>query len=180
MNNNIYLKSLEIGYNNIDGVSFNKLVEKVNNPLFKNNEKLLFHFNIWFYTNFYNENAYSDVLLHNTFANHSGKIIFSDKERITKYNNELSFIKGDSISKYIEYVELKEARKSSKNAFRISILSLAIACASVVIPIIIANNQKPLVNKPQTEKRNSTTNSKNKDSIKTEFTIDSVINKKTN
>jgi UDP-2,3-diacylglucosamine pyrophosphatase LpxH len=176
MKNNIYIKSLEIGYNNISGISFDDLILKINNNLLKD-ERLSFHFNIWFYTNFYNENAYSDVLLHNTFANHAGKITFSDKEKITQYNNELSFIKGDSISKYIEYIELKEARKSSNRAFIISLLSFITACASVGITFILENNNKPIENIEQSKKGNCSAECEPNHSNKSEFTIKKVIEK---
>jgi hypothetical protein len=161
---------LEIGYKNVEELSFNDLVVLINNQSLKE-ELLLFHFNIWFYTNYNNENTSGSVLLHNTFANHAGKITFRDKEKITQYNDEISFITGDSISKYIEYIALKKARKSSNSGFALSIFSFFVATASLVIPFIIENNNKPIENVEKSKKRNCTTESESNNSNKSEFTI---------
>lgn len=174
MKDNIYLKSLEIGYNNINGISFNQLKNILKEPKLENNDAFSFHFNTWFYENFYNKGTHEEVSYHKNFADVGRELEYSN---LLKHNDELSFIKGSSISKYLEFIELKEARKSSNRAFIISMLSLLVACMSIIIPFIPKSNNKPLNNIKPSKERNCTTNCKFNNPNKSEFTIDSVIKK---
>jgi len=167
MKENIYLKSFEIGYDNLKGISFEQLKKKLKNDLLKD-EYFEFHFNIWFYNNFFQEKAELYIVRHNNFANDSAQLKFKNWSLIKTYNNEKSFLKGDSVSKYIDYLELKESRISSSRAFVISIISVFIACLSVIAQIIFSNNFPPSSNIEKSENRNNTTESKfeNSDSLK--------------
>jgi hypothetical protein len=168
MKSNIYIKSLEIGYKKLDGVSFNELINIINNHNLNSNKKLLFYFNIWFYNNFHNENAEPTIIRHNTSSNVSAQLTFKDWTFLERYNDEKSYIKGDSVSKYIDYLELRESRISSSRAFKISIISVIIACLSVIAQVIFSNNFPPSKNIKKSENRNKTFESKfdNSDSLK--------------
>jgi len=134
MKDNIYIKALEIGYeHSITGISFNEIVSELGIEENLSNEMFKFCFMTWFYSNFYNIKAERNLVEnpHGAFI-HNGVI-----NTLEGCKNEKSFIKGESINKYIEYVELRDTRKSSRTAKRFSIASICIAIVAIFIPILL-------------------------------------------
>tara|TARA_R110001583_G_scaffold24456_6_gene89219 strand:+ start:45797 stop:46447 length:651 start_codon:yes stop_codon:yes gene_type:complete len=138
MKENIYIKALEIGFENeTTGISFNEIVEKLDiesgftkSLVFKSN------FTIWFYTNFFNPKGEANVKLNNSGT--STYVITPDTLKdLDKCKAEKSFIKGEATQKYIDYLELKEARESAQTARKFSILSIIIASIAILTPILI-------------------------------------------
>lgn len=151
--NNIYVKVLELGYKNHSiGISFDEVINELNIDL--SNELFEINFAHWFYSNFYNENFEYSILAqkNSTFdVHHFNKHNYKNSK---KHNKEKSFIKGDSLNKYIDYLELQRTRKSSRNATVISMLSMLIAVASIIIPRIYPKNKEPFYNVEITDKWN--------------------------
>lgn len=138
----IYMKALELGYeNDTNGISFNEVVSELKIDL--SNELFEVNFAHWFYTNFYNENFEYSILAQQNSTTDMYYFNKHNYESSKEHNNEKSFIRGDSLNKYIDYLELKRTRKSSRNATLISLLSMLIALASIVISGIYPKDAKP-------------------------------------
>jgi len=160
---NIYINSLELGYNNSsNGISFNDIVKQLDINL--SNDRFKLNYTIWFYSNFYNEFIEKYVIGSNNFPNSNNRISTATIENISKHNNEISFIKGDSVNKYIDYVELRDARVSSRKAIRIAYTSIIIALLSIVAQIISAHYFPPTILIEKSDNRNGTTKCEFQDS----------------
>lgn len=140
MENNIYIKSLEFGVQNMkDGVSYLEMLEYLSicnlqpDNLFEN------YYANWFFENFFIES------LHRYTSEHGYKFAFR-KEELDKYKQEKAILTGNAYQNYIDYLELKEARKSSKKAFNTAIAAIILTFISVIFQIITYNysskNQK--------------------------------------
>lgn len=139
MKENIYIKALEIGFEHeTAGISFNEIVKELGiekdilNLVFKSN------FTIWFYTNFFNPKGEANVQLNN-----SGTATYIIKPEtlkdLDKCKDEKAYIKGESIQKYIDYVELRDTRKSSRTARTFSVISIIIASIAIITPYVVNN-----------------------------------------
>jgi len=140
MKDNIYIKALEIGFKNeANGITFNEIVKELGIEKQLANDIFRTNFTIWFYTNFYN--WYADkwaMASKNGTAITSYRITPQTIEKIKKFNTQASFIKGESIQKYIDYLELKESRESSQTAKKISYISIGIALLSIFLSPFIS------------------------------------------
>ncbi|MDP8267721.1 MAG: hypothetical protein P9L97_03230 [Candidatus Tenebribacter davisii] len=125
---NIYIKALEIGIENLDnGISYNNMASKMEIE----NKSTFFqrNFQEWFYTNFYHPDKY---------------IIDADrlKRRNPGYSNSMndscSVLTGKAYMDYLDYIELKEARQSSKTAKTIAIISIIITGVIALAQILIS------------------------------------------
>lgn len=164
MKDNIYIKALEIGFESqTTGISFNEIVSELGIEESLCDEMFKFSFMTWFYTNFYNIKAERNLVQnpHGAFI-HNGVI-----DKLEDCKNEKSFIKGDSIQKYNDYLELKETReasqiarkssqsaeKYSQSARRFAFASIFIAIAAIIIPYITPEHPKQVI---VTENRDKT------------------------
>ena len=173
MKNNIYLKSLEIGYNNLNGISFNDLKKQLNNPVLKD-YNFHFYFMLWFYNNFYNALTEGDIKENNLTPSRHSNIQNSTKNPLLKANDSKSFVRGDSVNKYIDYLELERTRKSASTARNFSIASIVIASLAVIVPFIPLNYFKPPPDVIITNNRYDTTKSKIKDSDSLKLTVENM------
>lgn len=156
---NIYINSLRTGfYNSSKGISFDEVVAELNIDLSDISFKL--NYTTWFYSNFYHPNVEKYVIGSQNNPTSSYRIKIDTIDIISKNNNTKSYIKGDAVNKYIDFLELDRTRKSSRMAFWLSIASIIIAITSVVIPIIFIHNPKPPYEVIITNDRNNTTNGK--------------------
>jgi len=141
MKDNIYIKGLEVGYKHSTvGISFNEIVSELGIKKSLSDEMFKYSFMTWFYSNFYHIKAERNLVQnpHGSFI-HDGVI-----NTLDGCKDDKSFIKGESIQKYIDYLELKEAResaqfakKSAQEARKLSIGSVIIAVLAILIPILI-------------------------------------------
>lgn len=135
MENNIYAYCLEKGINHFNDITYNKILKELKNN-FKNisfDENFEFSFRLWFFQNFFEKEAERSLnyyLAKGTSTWNSG-----DKLPFEESVNEKVYIKGDTYMKYIDYLELIDARKSSKSAFILSCISIMIALLSVLYQI---------------------------------------------
>jgi len=131
MKDNIYIKALEIGLRNeTNDITFNEVVKQIGIGKSIKDEIFKTSFIIWFYTNFYNPDGESSL----KYENGSSQYITPDRlHELEEFEDKKSFIKGDAIQKYIDYLELKESRESSQIAKKISYFSIGIAIASIFL-----------------------------------------------
>jgi len=180
MKSGVYIDTLRLGFENPTGISFDDIVKKLNIDLSDNSFKI--NYTIWFYLNFYNINNETSDNEFSIAKYQMNYIRLVDIERIP-FNSTKSYIKGDAINKYIDFVELQNARKSSITATRISLISVAIAISSIIVSVLYPKNPKPPYEVIITNDRNNSTNSKFDHSLDCKFGIeekDKVDNNQTN
>lgn len=137
----IYINTLKLGFENSEGgMSLNEIARKL--KINFSEKSFEFNYTLWFYSNFYNPGTEKYVVATNTLSGGSGRVTLETIEIFSKRNDSKSYIKGDAINKYIDYLELSDARKNSLNAsdaatrsLRIANNSLRIAIAAVVIQL---------------------------------------------
>ncbi len=144
MKENIYIKALEIGFKNeTSGISFNEVVKELEIEENLKDTPFKVNFLLWFYTNFYCCSVVEKLAMNSaTGGNFLDAVYRISEESITKldkYSSTKSFIKGEATQKYIDYLELKEARESSQIAKKISYASIFIAICSIIVSPIVSN-----------------------------------------
>nr|WP_320020904.1 hypothetical protein [uncultured Draconibacterium sp.] len=135
--NNIYIQTLKLGFENPEGISFNEVVEKLNIDL--SNTDFRLNYTIWFYSTFYNYH-YEFHLFGNKGAKHisTHRLSIDNMEILAEHNNQKSYMKGDAVNKYIDYLELERTRESSKQATLFATGSLIIAILAVLMPYFMS------------------------------------------
>ena len=138
MKDNIYIKSLKLGFEKDSGISFNELIKELNINFENDDQKS--NFIIWFYSNFYNEKGERFITAHFVAPSSSYKIQdkISEFERI---NENKAFIKGDALNKYIDYLELERTRKSSRRASLFSLIAIIVTALGILIPYLISESK---------------------------------------
>jgi len=177
MKENIYIKALEIGYqHSTTGISFNEVVDELGIKESLSDEMFKFNFIIWFYSNFYHKSAEHRIVMNSGvgLGVPSSEDIEFNINKLDEYVSEKAYIKGESIQKYNEYLELKEARESSQTAKMFSILSIIIASIAIITPYVVNKfNPDPPKQVIVTENRDKTDDAL---VIKRLTKIDSTIN----
>lgn len=147
-----YIIAMEIGNENeANGISYEQLLKemeiRLNYKLSKNAECAFIR---WFIQNFSQEEKIADTSMDSIY--HYSRVFVKDKhgEKIADENlntakstlNKIiysnSFLNGDADKKYIDYLELVEARQSSKEAIRKANTSIRIAYVTIIISIIFS------------------------------------------
>lgn len=90
------------------------------------------------YDNFYNFLAETYVIGNRTQQQYNLRISTQTLDQFKMYNQQKSFIKGDAVNKYIDYLELERTRESSKQASLFATGSLIIAILAVMLPYFIS------------------------------------------
>ncbi|MDO6598728.1 hypothetical protein [Tenacibaculum sp. 1_MG-2023] len=138
MKENKYIKSLKLGFERESGISFNDLVKELSVNFDNDDQKS--NFIIWFYSNFYNEKSERLITAHFVATSSAYKI--QDRlESFNTINEKKSYIKGDALNKYIDYLELERTRKSSRNASRFSLIAIVIAAIGIIAPQLNNKNE---------------------------------------
>jgi len=120
---NIYIKALEIGFNSgNDGISYNELSEQLKKYEFNLNDKAFW---IWYLANFeHEERAYFSVDP-------------CSSRTITETSKSIAYeLCADSVMKFIEYLELKESRESTKKALKQAKIAIIIAIVSIILNLL--------------------------------------------
>lgn len=170
---NIYIKTLEIGVENINkGISYNEVKKEIGSlvPEFET------AYINWFYNNFYNKIAWKRIMLEPLDR-------YIDLNNFNECNNQIAYLTGDGHLKYIEYLELKEARKSAKRAYVMALIAIvisAIAASTSIVGVIKSHyNAPPTVNVNVTNDRDTGKKTKFDDSLFSPFAINGVRESKT-
>lgn len=149
---NIYIKAMEIGYYAKEGLAYNQIKERIEKDLdidFDINRE--YTFIGWFINNFASvdfthldrKQILNDIHVYLNQKSNSVKYL----NVYNKLGRSVFHLTGEATSRYLEYVELKEARETSIKANRFSRWSIGIATvsfvaaiAAVLIPIIITSD----------------------------------------
>lgn len=175
LNDNIYIKTLKLGFENPFGITLKQVIEnaKLSNRLdYTNNHNVEFKltFLLWFYTNFHSRQINSITNIANIKNNINGTI--------SKEINKTAIINGDAVNKYIDYVELSDARKSSRKATNIAYTSIAIASISIIVQFIPLKDSPPSNLIEITHKLNSGAEGEFQDSTCCEFAKEKMSDSK--
>lgn len=129
MEKNIYIRSLKLGFERNEGISFNEVIEILD---IKINKDIAFKVNYtkWFFENFITESSENIP----TYTIKRDNI----DEKIRIIREQKAYLKGDALMKYIDYVELESTRIASNTATKFSYASLFIAILAVLIPILLS------------------------------------------
>lgn len=120
---NLYLKSLEIGFNkNDEGISLNEIKENLKELEYTFDDDI---YRDWFYRNFEHKNRI-------TFINQPISGVSRDED------NKKLRLSSESLFQYLEYIELKEARVNSISAKEQSFLAIGIALLSLLVSVGIS------------------------------------------
>lgn len=160
MENNVYIKAMEIGFKNPNGIKYSILKEKVEATSKKMGRFLEPAFMKWV-----GEYFDSDYPSHQHIVNHINKakpylqrgtaVDQMYKKAYEDFTAKIWVIKGTTVKQYIDYLELKESRVAASNAQVASIeankksstsirLAIGAIIASVVLGLIsIYTSPKP-------------------------------------
>jgi len=138
MKPNPYTYSLQRGYQTTSaGITYNQLKEEITKE-FKIDWEPHFelNFRIWFFDNFFEQEATHNLewsrLKHGVRVDEkSGYIPFERSVSIVVY------LKGESCLKYLDYIELIEARRASRQALVFSSISVVLAVIAILVTIIL-------------------------------------------
>ena len=161
------MKTLEMGYRAGDkGLSFNETVEKLGIDL--SDENFEINYVIWFYSNFYNPRFEPLILALSTATNSSYYLNKTTYKNVKNFNSSPSYLKGDALNKYIDFLELKRTRRASRNATYLAFGSMLVALMSIITPIIYPKYIEPKIDEIESQKRNESKEHKKNDSLEAE------------
>jgi hypothetical protein len=133
MKDNIYIRSLEIGHENIEkGISYFKIKEMLTSEGFEFNSNFEEYYINWFFENFYE---------HSQFPYYHGTR-FSDNYRKLKdigdfAKNQACILSAKAFMDYMDYIELSEARSSSNQANKNAINAIKLTITALIVTIIL-------------------------------------------
>jgi|GEM_PF-1657474 len=147
METNIYIKAMEIGYTNNEGITYKELKRLLQSEI---SAKLVgqreYTFIKWFIENF--DAPLMPIKGSAVMKRYYNVLVkdLRDKENLKAYrdfSNKTYFLKGKTVKQYLDYLELKEAReqaqvaqKSSTKAIRIAYWTLGISAFFAVVSIV--------------------------------------------
>lgn len=140
---NIYIKAMEIGFENPEGIVYsdfrNKLANYLGNSLSPDTEYSLLE---WVINSFNTTDIRLDRIQFElsqalAFIKKGQQVDIRYQSAYKKIESALFVIKGQTIKQYIDYLELKESRENSKKAFMTSIISIGIAVLTAIISIYL-------------------------------------------
>ncbi|MBN1187075.1 MAG: hypothetical protein JXB49_32655 [Bacteroidales bacterium] len=143
---------LKLGYTKgTRGIVFNEVKKELNIKFPSKDSEL--NFLIWFYSNFYNKYAEKIIVNHTQSGN---PVLQTKPDYLDKFdsaNSSESYLRGESLAKYVDYLELVDTRKSSNQARVFSVISIGLATLAIVVPLIVNNIPQPpfevVINNPK-------------------------------
>ena len=134
VNENCYIRSLKLGFNNADGISMKDVVEQLNIDLEKD-IAFKITYTKWFFENFETKISSNFPTFRFKYDNINAMI-----ESLGKHK---AFLKGDALNKYIDYLELERTRKASRTAVWVSVISILLAIGAIITPIVVDRTPHP-------------------------------------
>nr|WP_319571440.1 hypothetical protein [uncultured Draconibacterium sp.] len=135
--NNIYIQTLKLGFENPEGISLNEVAKELCIDIDKMTP-FNFQYATWFYDNFYNSNYESHKSGELRIMGYSLGLHSGTYNSLLEAHQQKSYIKGDAVNKYIDYLELERTRESSKQATLFATGSLIIAILAVLMPYFMS------------------------------------------
>jgi VIT1/CCC1 family predicted Fe2+/Mn2+ transporter len=135
--NNIYIQTLKLGFENPEGISLEEVAKKQGLDISKHTSFNL-HYITWFYDNFYNSlvEGYVNRITHKIGTKYH--LAITDFDDLIQFHQHHSYIKGDAVNKYIDYLELERTREYSKQATLFATGSILIAILAVLLPFFVS------------------------------------------
>ena len=131
----IYTIALKYGADNTHyGITYNKLLTYLKSKNIKIDHDFQRYFHVWFYENFYVAKIYPRI------KNFEWRDDSLSEKVISQCDDDKAIITGSAHQAYLEYEELKQAYKSSKQASIIAISSIIIAIIIGLTQILISIN----------------------------------------
>lgn len=177
---NIYIHCLQRGFENKNGVTYRQIKNEIIDK-FKMDFTPEFElgFRIWFFENFYEPDAEMRLVFE---KNELYELKIDTKTGIIPFEEYIDskvYLKGEATLKYLDYLELIDARKSSKQAFLFSIISIMIAICAIFMQAFLKTELKQPIevilidqnkNKPEPETESiKIINQNNSKNIKSEY-----------
>lgn len=149
---NRFIVAMEIGFENeATGINYNNLVRELENRLgYKLNVNAECTFMQWFLENYSTPSKPLDRNIYNRYKycvdfvkrKHGKKYAEETNQQIDNYKRKIldinTFLNGDASKKYLDYIELVEARQSSKQANKKANTSIWIAIMAILLSIIFS------------------------------------------
>ncbi len=153
---NVYFAALEHGTTCMDGISYNEMVQYLKDTRKGWHERLAESFSFWFFLNFYHHHA---TLAANRRLHASGGTAHME---VKEYLEQPAVLMGDAYMRYVDILELREARrasqiaethakasiensieasKSAKTAFRLALVSFIVSIILSVVQIRYLNRR---------------------------------------
>ena len=132
MEKNIYIKIFEFGNKNLDGFDYDKIIQDIVG--LKDWEKLIIEENIrnaWYNKNYLGTSGFNSKESFFYCMNHGG-----GNYGLASGNKYI--INSESFFNYLDYIELKEARKNSKDAQKNATIAIWIAIATFLVSSILS------------------------------------------
>ena len=140
MKPNIYTYRLKRGYETtITGITYNHLKKELTDKFRIDwTSQFEFSYRVWFFENFFTVEAEA------VFKSISrGRDLVTTKKMgkmpFEKIIDDKVYLKGESCLKYLDYTELIEARRSSRQALVFSSLSVVLAAVAILVTIILGS-----------------------------------------
>ena len=132
---NLYIEALKEGRNRMkEGITFDDLRGYLENNGFNDefrNADFLHYFNFWFYNNFYHKSITFNLKVSNGNTQYALNNTHS-------YDRDKCIMTGEAYENLIDFENLQEARKSSKQSYTVSIWAIVISAVFAAIQIILA------------------------------------------
>ena len=138
--NNIYIQTLKLGFENPEGITLREIAKRLNIDIHKNSDFNL-QYIIWFYENFYNYNYEIFVSEGIKKEGISYRITPGQYYELNNARTLKSYLKGDAVNKYIDYLELERTRESSKQASFFATGSIFIAIMALILPFLVSPDE---------------------------------------
>jgi len=132
---NIYIAALQYGEERISkGVSYNDMIKHLEETGYYKKGDNISQFKEWFYLTFYNHAWAQTVYLIKT-----GKTKSELEMASNDYDSLTAFLQADQMFSLYDYLELKEARVFSRQAYKIAVIAIIIsgflASFSIVVQV---------------------------------------------
>ncbi|WP_417237223.1 hypothetical protein [Bizionia paragorgiae] len=137
MEDNIYIKAMEIGYNHNNGIYYSQMKAYIERDLnIQMSKAREYTFISWFLNHFQSKDS-ADALPDSIYKL-KYYILQGEKHNERAYAEimtQIFYMKGETVKQYLDYVELKEARMQSKNAQQSSTIAIFIAIITLLISV---------------------------------------------
>ncbi len=138
---NIYIKAMEIGYTNPDGLTYKELKESVENELGINFtytiERAFIKWVLDSFDSVYDtDNTKTEVIRNSlSYLREPDRLDPSYQRTYNNLENNTLSIKGSIVKQYIDYLELKESRETARDAKESAKIANGLASKSVKLAL---------------------------------------------
>jgi hypothetical protein len=129
---NIYIAALEIGVSTMTGISFEEMCQSLRQKGYKIEKEFEYFFMAWFFTAFFVDGIHGSMVSQNQFGG-----LLQNADAMKTFRVRKGIISGEAYFQYLDYVELKETRKMSRDSSSLATISIWIAIFVGIGEIIV-------------------------------------------